>query len=264
MNNDLKQKYLNVISDNINVGDSNLFGEIIILITGMAMFCFAIFLFANKISEFIVSKIPDKTQIKIEKALPKPFLPTKEIPSEKIVFLNNIKHEIISFDKKLQNKSNFEIYEVPQEEVNAFVTTNGTIYFTEGLLNKVDDEKTLVFVLAHEMGHYAHRDHLKSISKSLIVAMLQTLITSGQEELSTICNSLTSVEELNYSRNQEKQADIYAAKVIYKLYGNLDGAENFFNILESEKEVPELFKYFSTHPSINDRLELIKSIKRKL
>lgn len=263
MNNELEQRYLNVINDNVNVGKSNVLCEFVILVAGLILMCLLIYIFADKISAFLIDRISAKTQVKIEKIFPDPKFPEVENPSEKILFLEKIKPQIIAMDKNLQNKSKFNIYQTPDEEINAFVTANGTIYFTEGMLKKVDDEKTLAFVLAHEMGHYANRDHLKAISRELIAAILYSVITLGQKDLESSVGSIATIGSLNYSRRQEKQADIYAAKVIYKLYGNLDGAENFFNILESEKEIPELYKYFSTHPSNKDRLRIIKNIKRK-
>ena len=262
MNKDLEQKYLDVINDDINVGKSNVFCEFVILIAGLIFMCFLIYVFADKISAFLIDRISAKTQVKIEKIFPNPKLPKVENPSEKILFLEKIKSQIIAMDKNLQNKSKLNIYQTPNEEINAFVTANGTIYFTEGILKKVDDEKTLAFVLAHEIGHYANRDHLKTISRELIAAILYSLITLGQQDLESSIESIATVGSLNYSRKQEKQADIYAAKVIYKLYGNLDGAENFFSIIEAEKDSFELLKYFSTHPPAKERLELIKNIKK--
>ena len=52
--------------------------------------------------------------------------------------------------------------------MNAFVVPNGTIFFTAGMLGEIKDEQMLTFVLAHEMAHYAHRDHLKGSGRQII------------------------------------------------------------------------------------------------
>lgn len=259
MNNELEQKYIDVINNNVNVGKSSALGEFAILIAGLIGLCLVLFLFADNISSFLIDKMSNKTQIKLEKYLPNPKFETKNESSEKIKLLEEIKPYIISLDKNLQNKSEFKIYETPQKEVNAFVTPNGTIFLTEGLLNKVEKEETLAFILAHEMGHYAHRDHLKSISRELVLAIIKTIITFGQQDLNTVVGGISSINDLSHSRKQEEQADKYAVKVLVNLYGDTKGAEEFFELLEKESEVPELFYYFSTHPSTKQRLKSIKN-----
>ena len=62
-------------------------------------------------------------------------------------------------------------------------------------------------------------------------------------------------------RKQEKEADRYANKIVYKLYGNNKGAVEFFKLLEKKEKSPEFLQYFSTHPSTRQRLNLINRNK---
>ena len=66
------------------------------------------------------------------------------------------------------------------------------------------------------------------------------------------------MNSLNYSRQQEKEADLYANKIVYKLYGRNTGAVEFFKFLEKKDKMPEYLQYFSTHPSTKQRLKLIE------
>lgn len=259
MNKDLEAKYLNVINDNINVGKSNAMVEFIILIAGIVAIFILLYLCADTIGCFFIDRMSDKTQMQIENAFSFGIQPNMYKKSNNTKKLEIIRDKIVPLDKKLQGKSKFPIYEVPEKQINAFVTPNGTIFFTQGLLSEIKDEETLTFVLAHELGHYAHRDHLKSMSRQIIISLILSLFSSGNNNVDMTIGSISDLNALTYSRNQERNADKYANKVVYSLYGNNQGAVKFFKLLEKKEKIPEYFQYFSTHPSTKQRLKLIQN-----
>lgn len=258
MNKNLEERYLNVIEDNVNVGKSNVGIEFIILISGIAALIFGLYIFADTIGNFFIDRMSDETQMKIENAFSYNIQPTVNNQEEEIRVLENIRDEIVPLDKKLQGKSKFPIYEINKKEINAFVTPNGTIFFTKGLLKEIKDEEVLTFILAHELGHYAHRDHLKTISRQIIISAVTSIFSAGNNNLNVTVNSISDLNNLSYSRKQEKEADLYANKIVYKLYGRNTGAVEFFKFLEKKDKMPEYLQYFSTHPSTKQRLKLIE------
>lgn len=258
MNKNLEERYLNVIEDNVNVGKSNVGIEFIILISGIAALIFGLYIFADTIGNFFIDRMSDETQMKIENAFSYNIQPTVNNQEKEIQVLENIRDEIVPLDKKLQGKSKFPIYEINKKEINAFVTPNGTIFFTKGLLKEIKDEEVLTFILAHELGHYAHRDHLKTISRQIIISAVISIFSAGNNNLDITINSISDLNNLNYSRKQEKEADLYANKIVYKLYGRNTGAVEFFKFLEKKDKMPEYLQYFSTHPSTKQRLKLIE------
>lgn len=258
MNKSLEERYLNVIEDNVNVGKSNVGIEFIILISGIAALIFGLYIFADTIGNFFIDRMSDETQMKIENAFSYNIQSTVNNQEEDIRVLENIRDEIVPLDKKLQGKSKFPIYEINKKEINAFVTPNGTIFFTKGLLKEIKDEEVLTFILAHELGHYAHRDHLKTISRQIIISAVISIFSVGNNNLDITINSISDLNSLNYSRKQEKEADLYANQIIYKLYGRNTGAVEFFKFLEEKDKMPEYLQYFSTHPSTKQRLKLIQ------
>lgn len=258
MNKSLEERYLNVIEDNVNVGKSNVGIEFIILISGIAALIFGLYIFADTIGNFFIDRMSDETQMKIENAFSYNIQPTVNNQEEDIRVLENIRDEIVPLDKKLQGKSKFPIYEINKKEINAFVTPNGTIFFTKGLLKEIKHEEVLTFILAHELGHYAHRDHLKTISRQIIISAVISIFSVGNNNLDITINSISDLNSLNYSRKQEKEADLYANQIIYKLYGRNTGAVEFFKFLEKKDKMPEYLQYFSTHPSTKQRLKLIQ------
>lgn len=258
MNKDIEDKYLSVINNNVNVGKTNVGIEFFVMLAGIAIICFAVYLSAGVISNFCIDRMSNESQLKIEKILSSELDNTIDDKSGKIEFLEQIKPKIIQLDRKLQGKSEFPLYVVDEEDVNAFVMPDGKIYFTKGLLEKVDNNEALTFVLSHEMGHYAHRDHLKSIGRDLLAGTLLSVITFGHNGLSSTVEGFGDINNLSHSKIQEEQADIYANHILFKLYGENKGAVEFLEMLKKEEDVPEFFSYFSTHPSTDRRIYLIQ------
>ena len=178
MNNDLEEKYNKLIDDNVNVGKRSDGQEFLILITGLVALCLFIYIFADIFASFVIDNLSDKSQVKIENVLSfgESSFDKVDKHKQKIEYLELVKPKIVKMDRRLQGKSKFDIYEIDKDIVNAFVEPNGTIYITSGLLDKIDDKEILTFILAHEMGHYAHRDHLKVFGRELIVATLISFI----------------------------------------------------------------------------------------
>jgi len=262
MNKNLEDKYLSVIEDNVNVGKTSELKEFSILISGIVAICVAIYLSAGLIANVWIDNMSNATQMKIENVLALTSPRSKNSnDNEKIAFLETVKPDIIALDKNLQGKSTFPIYVDEKDEVNAYITPDGTIYFTSGILKEIEDEEALVFVLAHELAHYAHRDHLKGIGRELIAGVILTVITAGQADISNIVGGISNISSNQYSQHQERQADLYANRVILKLYDDNSGAIKFFELMQKKANVPEFLYYFSTHPAPTERINLIKNAR---
>lgn len=82
---------------------------------------------------------------------------------------------------------------------------------------------------------------------------------SQNNNINLTIESIADLNGLSYSRKQELEADLFANKIVYKLYGNNDGAVEFFQMLKEKEKFPEFLQYFSTHPSTQKRLDAIKN-----
>ncbi|MBQ7450026.1 M48 family metallopeptidase [bacterium] len=263
MNKELEDMYIDVIEDNVNVSKTSDFKEFLILVAGFIGILFLIIFIADIFSNVFISTMSDKTQIKIEKLFGT--LPKDEMYNEKYkkpyIFLLKTREKIIKNDSSLKAKSTFPIIIVDDKEFNAWVMPNGVINFTTTLLDKNLSDEELAFILAHEIGHYKNRDHLKSISRSIIITLTFQMIAGKNSDLSTITNSMSSMNYLSHSRKQEIEADKYAGKMMYKLYGNNNSGIKLFQQLESMEKVPEMMFYFSTHPSNKHRIKVLQKQK---
>lgn len=261
MKDELEKRYLSVIEDNDNVSKTNVLSEFFFLLLGIFLLCFTVYLSADYIAGIVIDNMSDEKQMRIERLLSGDSIKTTNSHSGKIKKLSRIKKRIVFMDKKLRGKSNFPLYEADMKDINAFVMPDGRIYFTKGLLDKIDDEQILTFILAHELGHYAHRDHLKSIGRQLISAAMLSLVTFGQKDISSVVKGFSFADSISHSQKQEKAADLYANNVVMKLYGTNKGAIEFFELLKKEEKLPEFLYYISSHPSNDTRIHLLKQQK---
>lgn len=268
MNNEEQQRYFDMIENNDNVSKTTDGKEFLILVGGVIGLCLCLFVFADFFAGLYIDNMPVKSQVKLEKTLSLMAMHIGSVDKKKFAAqmqsLENTKSKIIRMDKRLRGMSEFDIYVYNSNDVNAFVIPDGSIYFTKGLLKEVKDEKVLAFVLAHEIGHYVHRDHLKSFGREILAGSVLALVTAGQSsQFTSLINNISAVNQIVYSRSQESKADLYANLVVLKLYGNNDGAVAFMNMIDEKQKLPQFMHYFSTHPSPQDRILLLKKDAKK-
>lgn len=159
----------------------------------------------------------------------------------------------------------FRVYRDPM--ANAFALPNGSIYVTTGLVAKLENEDQLAGVLAHEMTHVtdrhaylAFRDYRKKVAIANIAATAASVAPGGSTwgDLIILAGSMipgimaASIE--GYSRNLERDADVYAYNKMVE--GNYDPKElvNTFRLLEENEEANVGKIYYNDHPKLEDRI----------
>ncbi|MBT62988.1 MAG: hypothetical protein CML13_07230 [Puniceicoccaceae bacterium] len=141
-------------------------------------------------------------------------------------------------------------------EPNAFALPGGHIILTQGLLDALDEEIALAFVLAHELGHFAGRDHLQRLGRQLGFGAGLMILTGFQGN--ALFDSVSNFMALNYSRDEERAADRFALQVLDEIYGSRKGAERLFEILEDKEQLPGWAYMFQTHPDTAQRIREIR------
>jgi hypothetical protein len=132
-----------------------------------------------------------------------------------------------AFDKltgALENAANlpmpvhFEVVRSPI--VNAIALPGGRVYLFEGMLNQARSPDEIAGVLAHELGHVAHRDGTKSVieagSISLLLGMLLGDFTGG----GAAAMAAQGVLHASNSRHKEAAADEFGAMLVSKIGGD--------------------------------------------
>ncbi len=106
---------------------------------------------------------------------------------------------------------------VTSKTPNAFALPGGKVYLLSGLLDKAQSQDEIVGVLAHELGHLEHRDHLRRIIATGGTALLVGLVfgdVSGGSAMVIVGNSLFNAA---HSRENESEADAFAAQTMAAL-----------------------------------------------
>jgi len=136
---------------------------------------------------------------------------------------------------------------------NAFALPGGKVYLLSGLLDRARSQDEALGVLAHELGHLEHRDHLRRIiatgGTALLVSAMFGDMTGGGAMIA-IGNSLLNAA---HSREAEAQADDYAARTLERLGRPARPmGELLLRLTGNEKD--DAFTILRDHPVSADRL----------
>jgi len=143
---------------------------------------------------------------------------------------------------------------------NAVVVPGGNIYVFSALLEHVQSENGLAFVLAHELAHLSHRDHLRALGRGIVLYGLAALLSGDTSALATVLAPVRQLGDANYSRARESAADARALQVLACRYGHAGGATEFFQALDAgkDKAIPGAH-YFDSHPAMRARIAAIQA-----
>ncbi|MBT8090716.1 MAG: M48 family metallopeptidase [Gammaproteobacteria bacterium] len=142
---------------------------------------------------------------------------------------------------------------------NAMALPGGLIIVTMGLLDQVESENELAFVLGHELGHFRNRDHLRALGRGLVLSLFFAVITGN--DVAGIGISATDIALRGFSREQETRADAFGLAIVHSEYGHVNQAARLFERWgASDEDSSAIASYLSTHPRPGDRVEQLQNI----
>ncbi len=154
------------------------------------------------------------------------------------------------------------------DELNAFSTPGGYVYFSEHLWNVLRKDER-IGVLAHEIVHTDRRHALDAISKQQRRQLWLTLLLTVVGANSTwgdIAGLAESLYSLKYSRGDEQQADEIgvelAAQAGYNPAGLLLAMRKIGRFQSEAGGQPP--KVFSSHPPTKERLAYLEQLLTKM
>ena len=164
-----------------------------------------------------------------------------------------------------ENPYDLRLFVIESEDPNAFALPGGAIGVTQGLLDSVESENELAFVLAHELGHFDGRHHMRAISRSLVISTVLGAVTGGAS--GTLLTQWTSeITQLGFARDHEREADQFGLAIVAREYDHVAGATDFFEKLAIENDearLGQLDAWLSTHPMSPERVSAMKRHARK-
>ncbi|MBW4465151.1 MAG: M48 family metallopeptidase [Pegethrix bostrychoides GSE-TBD4-15B] len=152
-----------------------------------------------------------------------------------------------------QSDRDYQVLYVPDNTVNALALPGDKIIIYQGLLAKIKSENELMMVLGHELGHFAHRDHLRQLGRGILTQIVLTSLfgdTSGLERAAV--SGTAALTDAGYSQSQEYQADQFGLTLLQRTYGQVAGATDF---LARISQPGESLDFLATHPGSARRIK---------
>lgn len=171
-------------------------------------------------------------------------------------WLNTTGQTIVSHSKRQHIPYEFKVIET--ELVNAFAAPYGHIYVTSGFLDFTETEDEVATVVAHEVGHVVHRHSIHSFKKSLLWGLVTQIISGKSETAGDIVGIGLGLLSLQYSRDNEYEADDAGTRLAYRAGYDPHVGLNFFHRLATDLEGrrPSRWEvYFMTHPPTDARIK---------
>jgi predicted Zn-dependent protease len=147
---------------------------------------------------------------------------------------------------------------VRRSEPNAVALPGGHIYVFEGLIDKAETPDELAGVIAHEIGHVAHRDGTRSILQSAGLSFLFGMLLGDFVGGGAVVIGARAVLQSSYSRDVEGAADRYGADLLNRAGGDVRA---FGAILDRiAGAIHPGVEILSDHPDTKARVAVINSL----
>jgi predicted Zn-dependent protease len=149
--------------------------------------------------------------------------------------------------------------------VNAFASPGGIVHVTRGALGLIKSEAELAGVLAHEIGHVAHKHTVNAIKKNKTVTLGTSETLSNRAPfVDKIANkAYEMVLENKFDRGDEMDADKVSVMLTEKA-GYAPGTLGAFlaRLDERNKDQPAQNGLFASHPETRERIEAINKLAK--
>ena len=242
------------LKDNPNVSSTSPVKELFTLLAGILVIILTIYIVLGFMVNIIAPRLPEKIEQDLGKLYTRIYRDKKTEPAlEKEIqnLLNNLVAEMPP------SKKAYKVHLIEDAYVNAVALPGDNIVIFSGLLKEIESENELSFVLAHELGHFTHRDHLKAMGRQLVLFVFSSLLLGQDSHVSNfLANSLTKVE-MRFSQTQEKNADLFALELLNETYGHIGGIIEFIERIRDKEKLPQFTYLFATHPHPEIRIGMV-------
>jgi Zn-dependent protease with chaperone function len=141
---------------------------------------------------------------------------------------------------------------------NAFALPSGDIIFTDQLVNLACDDRELLAIFAHEVGHIEQRHITRRVLQSSIIAIAAAITFGDSSSMGELIVAIpTFLLEMSYSREFEREADDHALAFLTARNIDLGFFTSIMNRVQaqySDKADENKYEnYFVTHPRTSER-----------
>ncbi len=169
---------------------------------------------------------------------------------------NTLNQMLSKLSKQLERREiRYNVSVVSLEEINAFATVGGNIFVTTGLLDFVESNDELAFILGHELAHVDQYHTLRRYKKLALTASVTDLM--NLEQIKSIATNLDLTFNAPFDQIDEYEADQYGVTIAKKAGYNTKRFPDFFKKMAQYQTKDLLGKLKSTHPFAEDRLKCL-------
>lgn len=238
-----------------NYGKQSHLLEFLWLVLGVLALVFGVYIVSGWLVGFFVHFIPQETERKLFAKLTQALAPESDrvLSAE----LQGLLDRLVRATPEIEIPISVRVIE--GDAPNAMALPGGVILVTKKLLQKAGSQNEIMMVLAHELGHFRLRHHLRGLGRGVI--LLGTMIVLGGEpEASSFISPSSQLVSRSFSRADEAAADEYALETLDRAVGHVGGATDFFEkIATMELGLPGM-SYLSTHPPSSDRVRALRAM----
>jgi Zn-dependent protease with chaperone function len=141
---------------------------------------------------------------------------------------------------------------VRRPDFNAFALPGGHIYAFQGLIDRAQSPDELAGVLAHEIGHVAHRDGTRTVLQAAGLSFLFGMMLGDFVGGGAVVIAAKTVVRSSYSRRVEAAADTYSVGLMHKVGGDPRALAAILTRVTADKA--EGIKILADHPDTKDRV----------
>lgn len=248
------------IETNVNVSKTHPLKEFAILAGGLLALVIGIYLVLGLAVDLIVPRLSMDLEKKLAGAFVGRLAETDEV--------TEATRTVQAMVDQLQERCaplpyTITVHVQPAEAINAAALPGGHMVVFTGLLEKMESENELAFVLAHELGHFAHRDHLRGLGRALVLLTASTVLLGADNSINGMIGQGMMLTELSFSRKQETRADEFALQALACRYGHVSGATDFFEKIPKEHDPGRFGHYFASHPENRRRIDRLNELARE-
>lgn len=147
----------------------------------------------------------------------------------------------------------YQIYIMKDDEnPNAFSIAGGQLYITTKMLEWIQSEDELAFILGHEIAHVDHKHSIRKVQK---MKLGESLVNEylGHEEYGTLVANLANIITSPFGQIDEYDADRAGAILAHKAGYSPRNGMKFLDRLSEKESYNYLEKIIRTHPYSKER-----------
>ncbi len=172
----------------------------------------------------------------------------------------NIKKIFNNIMRYVDRKSiNYGYKVVETDEVNAYAIAGGRMFFNTGIIDFLETEDEIAFVMAHEISHNELRHCIKRVQYAAIASSIDP-------NFGEIVQVAYGIYSMPFTKYDEYEADELGVWLMKKAGYDKQGAVDFFTKLEElEKEYgidqrDAVNDFISSHPTAKERRDRVKKL----